>query len=90
MSLRYQPEALTITVTDDGRGTADGSADAANGTVAADGGGSSGHGIRGMSERAASVGGSLAAGSRAGGGFQVQAVLPTASGDAPAGRGEPS
>ena len=82
--LRYQPEALIITVTDDG------SADAANGVVAADGGRTSGHGIRGMYERAASVGGSLVAGPRAGGGFQVQAVLPAASGDAPAGRGEPS
>ena len=72
--LRYQPEALTITVTDDGPGV--------NGGVAPPG--EQGHGIRGMRERAASVGGGLTAGPLPGGGFQVQATLPTAARDAPA------
>jgi hypothetical protein len=37
-----------------------------------------------MRERAASVGGRLTAGPLPGGGFQVQATLPTATRDAPA------
>ncbi len=48
------------------------------------------HGIRGMRERAASVGGELTAGPLSGGGFQVKATLPTAAHadtDAPAARG---
>jgi signal transduction histidine kinase len=48
-----------------------------------------GHGIRGMRERATSVGGELTAGPLSGGGFRVRATLPTAaraSSDAPAGR----
>jgi signal transduction histidine kinase len=72
--LHYQPEALTIVVTDDGPGP--------NGGVGSPGG--TGHGIRGMRERAASVGGRLTAGPLPGGGFQVQATLPTAACDAPA------
>jgi signal transduction histidine kinase len=68
--LRYQPEALTITVTDDGP---------ANG---GDLGGvpPGGHGIDGMRERAASVGGELTAGPLPGGGFQVSALLPVSAG----------
>jgi signal transduction histidine kinase len=58
----YQPERLIIEVTDDGRGGL-----AAAGT---------GHGLNGMRERAAALGGSLAAGPRAGGGFRVHAELP--------------
>jgi signal transduction histidine kinase len=51
----------------------------------------SGHGIRGMSERAASVGGSLTAGPLPEGGFQVKATLPTpAPAPVPAARGESS
>ena len=37
---------------------------------------SSGHGITGMRERAAAIGGSLEAGPRPGGGFEVRATLP--------------
>ncbi|WP_406508724.1 sensor histidine kinase [Streptomyces sp. NBC_00212] len=54
-------EALRVTVTDDGLGGA------------AEG---SGFGIVGMRERARSVGGTLEAGPRAGGGFRVTANLP--------------
>ena len=67
--LRYQPEALTITVTDDGHAVATG-----NGT--SEGNGTPGHGIRGMRERAVLVGGQLTAGPLPGGGFQVRATLP--------------
>jgi signal transduction histidine kinase len=68
--LRYQPDALAITVTDDGP---------VNGnSVPVDDGvrPAGGHGIDGMRERAASVGGELTAGPLAGGGFQVKAMLP--------------
>ena len=70
--LCYQPDALTITVTDDGLGEPGGDGLAQPG----------GHGIDGMRERAASVGGELTAGPLPGGGFQVQAMLPVpAAGD---------
>lgn len=58
---------LDITVTDDGGGVADGSEDGAvNG----------GHGIRGMRERVALVGGRLEAGPVPSGGFAVRVRLP--------------
>jgi signal transduction histidine kinase len=59
--LGYAPGALTVTVTDDGRG---GSANGA------------GWGIKGMRERATVLGGELDAGERPGGGFAVTATLP--------------
>jgi signal transduction histidine kinase len=40
--------------------------------------GGPGHGLAGMRERAATVGGVLTAGPQAGGGFRVRAHLPTA------------
>jgi signal transduction histidine kinase len=70
--LRYQPGILTLIVSDDG--TAD--------AGVAGGNGSAGHGIHGMRERAAAVGGTLIAGRRPSGGFEVTATLPTAPGDA--------
>ena len=73
--LRYQPEALTIIVTDDGH-----AAPAGNGT--ADNNGTPGHGIRGMRERASLVGGELTAGPLPDGGFQVKVTLPIAAGSA--------
>jgi signal transduction histidine kinase len=63
--LRYGADQMTITVTDDGTGPASAAGDE-------DGG----HGIRGMAERASSVGGTLRAGPGAGGGFSVTATLP--------------
>ncbi|MBX6169802.1 MAG: ATP-binding protein, partial [Thermobispora bispora] len=62
----YGPDTVSVTVTDDGTGTAAGTRD----------GGGGGHGLPGMRERAASVGGILEAGPRPGGGFGVMAVLP--------------
>ncbi len=87
--LSYQPDALTIEVTDDGPGPAPelngtpvgqlpagGPASAsdpapAGGPMLADG-----HGLTGMAERAAAVGGQLTAGPRPDGGFAVLATLP--------------
>ena len=66
--LRYQPDSLTITVSDDG------AADGASAVLPA-----GGHGIDGMRERAASMGGELTAGPLPGGGFQVRAMLPVAA-----------
>jgi signal transduction histidine kinase len=61
--LRYEPAALCIEVTDDGRGI---NGNAPNG----------GHGLMGMRERVAVYGGSFEAGPRTGGGFRVAATLP--------------
>jgi signal transduction histidine kinase len=59
----YEENALTVQVDDDGRGKA----------ATITGGG---RGIRGMSERAAALGGVVKAGPRDGGGFSVVARLP--------------
>ena len=72
--LRYQPDRLVITVTDDG---GEGMAHADGGGTADGGDVPPGNGISGMRERAASAGGELTAGPRPGGGFRVQATLPT-------------
>jgi signal transduction histidine kinase len=70
VSLDYGDSALTIEVTDTGRGPASGPA-------------GGGHGLIGMHERAASAGGSLQAGAGPSGGYRVVAVLPP---DGPASR----
>ncbi|MFC8717806.1 sensor histidine kinase [Kitasatospora sp. NPDC057198] len=63
----YRPDALELTVTDEGRG----------GTPSGSGGG--GHGLAGMRERVAVHGGEFRAGRRpAGRGFEVSAVFPLA------------
>jgi signal transduction histidine kinase len=63
VGLRYDVDSLVVLVEDDGRGP-----DAApNGD---------GHGLIGMRERAAAVGGTLDTGPAAGGGFRVVAQLP--------------
>ena len=66
--MSYDPIGLAIEVTDDGAG--DSAAWA----------GESGHGLGGMRERAESVGGTLTAGPRPGGGFVVSARLPGGAG----------
>jgi len=62
VALRWHPARLAISVTDDGPGP---------------GGTPAGHGLAGMRERAASVGGELDAGPGPGRGFAVTATLPT-------------
>jgi signal transduction histidine kinase len=68
VALDYGPDALVVTVSDDGRG-APGPSGAAR---------PAGHGLAGMPERVTVLGGSLDAGPRAEGGFAVQARLPLA------------
>jgi signal transduction histidine kinase len=60
----YGDGVLTLQITDDGAGPTPSPLD------------NPGNGIPGMRERAAALGGSLAAGPRAAGGFQVDATLP--------------
>jgi signal transduction histidine kinase len=67
----YEPGALHLTVTDDGRGAA-----STNGSVSADRSGRHGHGLIGMRERVAAYGGTFCAGPRVGGGFTVDATIP--------------
>ena len=64
VTLEYTDTELTVTIDDDGPGTAKGDAHGA------------GAGIAGMRERATALGGSLSAGRRITGGFRVRARLP--------------
>jgi signal transduction histidine kinase len=64
--VRFEPDRLLVEVADDGRGAA--------GSMVSNGG--AGHGLVGMQERAAMLGGTLKAGPKPGGGFIVKAVLP--------------
>jgi signal transduction histidine kinase len=66
--LRYEPGCLSLAVSDDG--SADRPPRGGHGI-------NEGHGITGMRERAAAVGGTLTAAPTDGGGFQVSATLPT-------------
>jgi signal transduction histidine kinase len=67
VELRFGDEDLVVTVTDDGRGSG------GSGGSAGDLGG---HGLAGMRERLAVLGGTLDAGPCPGGGFSVRARLP--------------
>ena len=68
VTLRYNLASLGVEVADDGQGPA--------GTALP----GSGHGLIGMRERAAAVGGTVAAGRAQGGGFVVRAELPLGAG----------
>jgi signal transduction histidine kinase len=68
--IRFEPSALVVEVTDDGRGAATSLA-----------GSGSGHGLIGMRERVEIYGGELSSGPRHGGGYAVRAVLPIVNGD---------
>lgn len=64
--VRYGPDGVELTVSDDGRGSSDGKAE------------SGGHGLVGMRERVAVYGGELETGPSPGGGFTLHARLPKA------------
>lgn len=89
--LRWGEQEVELRVDDDGRGLA---ADGGAGRGEADGGAraaTQGYGLRGMQERAALFGGTLVAGPRPGGGFQVRFAVPVppVTIDDPAAAGEP-
>jgi signal transduction histidine kinase len=65
VAISYERAALALTIADNGRGPASGQPAPL------------GHGLVGMTERAVMLGGWLEAGPRPGGGFLVQAQLPT-------------
>jgi len=69
----YEPGALDLEISDHG----DGARSRQRGGAAPDEASTGGHGIAGMRERAAAVGGTLVAGTVAEGGFRVHARLPT-------------
>jgi signal transduction histidine kinase len=70
VTVRYGPREIGVEVVDDGAGVAAGAVD----------GESAGHGIVGMRERAALVGGTVEVGAAPGGGFRVRADLPLGTG----------
>jgi signal transduction histidine kinase len=76
--LGYTDDGLSIQVDDDGRGPA------------TPGEPSGGDGLPGMRERATALGGTLTAGPRAGGGFRVEAHLPTRAASPASEHGESS
>jgi signal transduction histidine kinase len=77
VTLRYGQDDLLVDVADDGRG-ATGLPRYGAGATADHGGlaNPEGHGLAGMHERAAMYGGTVHAGPRPGGGFEVTALLP--------------
>ena len=90
--LSFEPTVLAITVTDDGIGfngdhqgqgpvTKERDLEPSGGSRGVAPPGQHGHGLTGMAERAAAVGGRVTAGPRGEGGFEVSATLPLA-GDA--------
>ena len=72
VSLSYRDDELRIDVADTGRGHRGPAGPVAEGTVSE----GAGHGLAGMRERAAAVGGSVVTGSSPGGGYRVAARLP--------------
>ena len=72
VELRFTAQTLRLRIRDSGPGTVGQDADTAGVT--------GGHGVAGMRERAAAVGGWLEAGPSATGGFVVEAALPAGSG----------
>jgi signal transduction histidine kinase len=71
-----EPDRVVIDVTDDGTGRASPLHGDETATTVPEG---SGQGVRGMRERALAAGGTLEAGPRSGGGWQVRATLPVSS-----------
>ena len=73
VELCYEHDALRLRVRDNGPGPPLSSSSSVPSASSAEG---PGHGLLGMRERAATVGGSLRTGAASGGGFLVEAVLP--------------
>jgi signal transduction histidine kinase len=71
VAVRHGDGGVEIEVIDDGRGAV-----ASNGSNGRAAGGSGGHGLAGMRERVALLGGDLVAGTRRSGGYRVRARLP--------------
>jgi signal transduction histidine kinase len=68
VAVRHGDDGVEIEVTDDGRGAIDGNGDADRG--------GGGHGLAGMRERVALLGGELSAGTRRSGGYRVWVRFP--------------
>jgi signal transduction histidine kinase len=74
ITVRYEPAGVGISIADDGVGApTNPQADNGSHPFSAQGG----HGLRGMEERVAALGGRLSAGPQPDGGFLVEAWLPT-------------
>ena len=67
VTIAYGPESLDVEVSDDGRG------------ASSNGGDGGGHGLIGMRERVAVLGGEFEAGPKSGGGYLVHATIPVDS-----------
>jgi signal transduction histidine kinase len=74
VELRYSDDALRLSIRDNGPGPPP--ADGGPWTNGGPGAAAGGHGLLGMRERAASVGGELRTGAASNGGFLVEAALP--------------
>ncbi len=76
VTIRYTADAITVDVTDDGRGAAAPLSAERKASAGHGGADSAGHGLHGMRERVELYGGAVTAGPRPGGGYQVTATLP--------------
>jgi signal transduction histidine kinase len=79
VELRYEEDTLRLWIRDNGPGPG----------LPGSQPGASGHGLLGMRERAATIGGSVCTGRAQGGGFVVEAVLPVKPDDAMSSRRAP-
>jgi signal transduction histidine kinase len=76
VTVRYTADAITVDVTDDGRGAAAPLSAERKASAGHGGADSAGHGLHGMRERVELYGGTVTAGPRPGGGYRVTAMLP--------------
>ncbi len=81
VELHYERNFLVLRIRDDGPGPTVSPPSASPSPGPAADAGAGGHGLVGMGERAAAVGGKLRTGAAPGGGFLVEAHLPTNDGE---------